>query len=72
MRIQGHRADDPRHGTGWDSAGRQQYRVRDTAKKKHGRHILPVNAHAEMQAGLGAVTGLERSDQFSARHRVAY
>jgi hypothetical protein len=55
-----------RHGT-----GRQQYRVRDSAEEQHGRHILPVNAYSEMQTDFDAVTGLESSDQLSARHRVA-
>jgi hypothetical protein len=45
--------------------------VRDTAEEEHGRHILTVNAHAEMQAQFGAVAGLDRSDHFSARHRFA-
>ena len=66
MRIQGHSADEGRH-----SAGRQQYRVRDATQEQHGRHILAVNAHAEVQAQLGAVAGFERSDDLSARHRFA-
>jgi hypothetical protein len=67
MRIQGHSAAGGRHGT-----GRQQDRMRDAAKKQQGRHVLPVDAHPEVQAGFGAVPGFERADQLSARHRFAY
>jgi hypothetical protein len=66
MRIQGHSADDGRHG-----ARRQQYRVREAAEEQHGRHILAVDSHAEVQAEFGAVTGIHGSDQLSARHRFA-
>jgi hypothetical protein len=66
MRIQGHSADDGRH-----AARRQQYRMRDTTEEQHGRHILSVHAHAEMEAQFGAVAALERSDHLSARHRFA-
>ncbi len=66
MHTHGHSATDGRH-----SAGRQQDRMRDAAQKDQGRHILPVNAHAEVQAQFGAVTGRHRSDRFSARHNLA-
>jgi len=76
MRIQGHSAAGGRHGAGRYgvdrySAGRQQDRMRDTAEEQQGRHILPVNAHAEMQAELGTVAGFESSNGFAARHRFA-
>jgi hypothetical protein len=67
MRIQGHSSEGGRHG-----ASGQQHRVRDSAKEQQGRHILPVNAHSEMQAELGTVTGLENSNGLAARHRLAY
>jgi hypothetical protein len=67
MRIQGHSAAGGRHGT-----GRQQDRMRDTAQKQQGRHILAVDSHPEMQTEFDAVTRLERSDVLSARHRFAY
>ena len=66
MRTQGHRETDGRH-----SAGRQQDRVRNATQKEQGRHILPVHAHAEVQAQFGTVTGRHRSDRFSARHNLA-
>jgi hypothetical protein len=72
MRIQGHSSEGGRHGAGRFSAGRQQDRVRDSAKEQQGRHILAVNAHSEMEAELGAVTGFENSNGLPARHRLAY
>jgi len=56
---------------GGHRAGRQQDRMRDTAQKKQGRHVLPVDAHAEVQTELGAVAGFDSSNRLSARHRFA-
>jgi hypothetical protein len=67
MHIRGHSAAGGRHGS-----GRQQDRMRDPAQKQQGRHILSVNANAEVQAEFGTVTALEHSDGRSARHRLAY
>ena len=67
MHIHGHSAGDGRHG-----ARRQQYRVRDTAQKQQGRHVLAIDSNAEMQTGFGTVAGLESSDRLTARHRVAH
>jgi hypothetical protein len=53
-------------------ARRKQDRMRDTAQKQHGRHVLAVDANSEVQAELGAVAGFERSNALSARHRFAY
>jgi hypothetical protein len=45
--------------------------MRDTAEEQQGRHILPINAHTEMQAEFGTVAGFESSNGFAARHRFA-
>jgi hypothetical protein len=49
----------------------QQHGMRDATQKQHRRHILPVNAYAEVQAQHGAVPGLERADRLSACHGFA-
>jgi hypothetical protein len=67
MHIQGHSAAGGRHGT-----GRQQDRMRETAKEQQGRHVLPVNSNPEVQAEFDAVTGLQRSNRLPARHSFAY
>ena len=66
MHTHGHSAGGGRH-----SAGRQQYRVRNTAEEQQGRHVLPIDANTKMHAELRAVTGLDSSDQLPARHRFA-
>ena len=81
MHIQGHSSAGGRHGAGQyraerfsperSGAGRQQDRVRDTAEEQQGRHIVPINAHPEVQAELRTVTGFERANGFAPRHRFA-
>ena len=67
MHTHGHSA-----GVGRHSAGRQQYRVRNTAQEEQGRHILPSDPSTKMQAELRAVAGLDSTDQLPARHRLAF
>jgi hypothetical protein len=50
---------------------RQQDRARDAAQKQHWRNVGSVDPYSEVQAQLGAVTGFERSDDFSARDDIA-
>jgi hypothetical protein len=45
--------------------------VRDAAKEQHGRDVLPVHAHSEVQAQLGAMAGLQRADDLTAGHNFA-
>jgi hypothetical protein len=52
-------------------ARRQEDRVRDAAEKQHWRHVLPVDAHPEVQAQLRAVPWLNCSDDLAARDNIA-
>ena len=54
-----------------ESAGRQQYRVRDAPEEQHRRHVSAVDSHSEMEAHRGAVAGLQCSDRLPARDPLA-
>jgi hypothetical protein len=45
--------------------------VRDAAEKQHRRDVQPVDAHAEVQTQFGAMTRLQRADDFAAGYDIA-
>jgi hypothetical protein len=65
MHTPGHSALGGQHST-----RREQYRMRDTAQKQQRRHIPSIDAHSEVQAQPGAVTGSGDADQLPPRHRL--